>query len=117
MSDIEKIMEMAFCSREDAESALKKMGNVFEAVCLLMEAPAPKKERSEQQKFFDDTRQALAELEKNNAEVLNANRLSGLAPDETQTLPEETSLQNNCSPECQPRAQESEEQKQETDGP
>jgi len=117
MSDEEKIMEIAFCSREEAEAALKKAGNVLEALCLLMEAPAPKKERTAQQKFFDDTRNVLAEMEKKNAEILSANRLSGSAPDETQTPREETSPQNNCSPECQPPAQESTEQKQETDGP
>ena len=117
MSDVEKIMELACCSREDAERAFTKMGNVLEAVCLLMEAPLPKKERSEQQKFFDDTRNTLAELEKRNAEVLSANRFSGSVPDETQTHLEETSLQNDCSPKCQPHVQESVEQKPETDGP
>jgi hypothetical protein len=117
MSDEEKIMEMTFCSREEAEAALKKAGNVLEAVCLLMEAPPPKKERTVQQKFFDDTRNALAEIEKKCTDVLIASRPSGLAPDEKQTPHEETSLQSNCSQECQPRAQESVEQKQETDGP
>ena len=117
MSDIEKIMEMTFCSREDAESALKKMRNVFEAISLLMDAPPPIKQRTETQKFFDGIRESLAELEKKNAEVLSANRLSGSAPDATQTPHEETSPQNNCSPECQPPAQESTEQTRETDGP
>jgi hypothetical protein len=114
---VEKIMEIALCSREDAENALKKTGNDLEAVCLLMEAPKPKKERTTQQKFFDDIRESLADMEKKNVDFLNANRLAGLEQGEKQTLPEETSQQNNCSPECQPRAQESTEQKQETDGP
>jgi len=117
MSDVEKIMELALCSREDAESAFTKMGNVLEAVCLLMEAPLPKKVKTPLQKFFDDTRDSLAELEKRNAEVLNANRLAGSAPDEKQTHHEETSLQNNCSQECQPDVQESKAEKPETDGP
>ena len=117
MSDIEKIMEMTFCSREDAETALKKMGNVLEAICFLMEAPLKKKERSHQQQFFDTIRNNLAGMEQRNAEVLNANRLVGSAPDETQTHHEETSLQNNCSPECQLGVQASEVEKQETGGP
>lgn len=117
MSDVEKIMEMTFCSREDAEDAFKKMGNVLEAVCLLMEAPPPKKERTPIQKFFDDTRESLAEMEVKNAEVLNANRFSDLAPDEKQILPEETSQQNDCSQKCQLPVQESKVEKQETDGP
>lgn len=110
-------MEMTFCSREEAEAALKKAGNVLEALCLLMEAPAPKKERTLRQKFFDDARNALAEIDKKTVDALIASRPSGSAPDETQTPREETSPQNNCSPECQPRAQELVEQKQETDGP
>ena len=117
MTDIEKIMDIALCSREDAECALKKTGNALEAVCLLMEAPAPKKERTLKQKFFDNVRESLADMEKKNVDFLNANRLAGLEQGEKQNPPEETSQQNNCSPECQPRAQESTEKKPETDGP
>lgn len=117
MSDIEKLIELTFCSREDAEAAFAKTGNLQEALYLLMNAPAPKKERSQQQKFFDTIRTNLAGMEERNAEVLNANRLVGSAPDEKQTHPEETSQQKSCSPECQPDVQVSEAGKQETDGP
>jgi len=117
MSDIEKIMEMTFCSREDAETALKKMGNALEAICFLMEAPLKKKERSQQQQFFDEMRRNLAGIEERSIQSISADQLFGSAPDETQTHPEETSLQNNCSPEYQPGVQVSEAEKQETGGP
>lgn len=117
MSDIEKLMELTFCSREDAETAFAKTGNIQEALYLLMDAPPPKKERSDHQKFFDEIRTNLAGMEQRNAEVLSANRLVGSAPDEKQIPHEETSLQNNCSPECQPDVQVSEAEKQETGGP
>jgi len=117
MTDIEKIMDMTFCSREDAEAALKKMGNALEAICFLMEAPLAEKERTSKQKFFDDIRKNLAEMEIRNAEVLSASRYVAVERDEKQIPPEETSQQNNCSPECQLDAQVSTAKTQETDDP
>jgi hypothetical protein len=117
MSDIEKIMEMTFCSREDAETALKKMGNALEAICFLMEVPLKTKERTQEQKLFDEMRRNLAGIEERSIQSISADQLFGSAQDETQTHPEETSLQNDCSHKCQPDVQASEAEKQETGGP
>ena len=115
--DIKVIMDMTFCSLEEAEKALKKTANVFEAICLVMEAFPPKKEKSEHQKFFDGIRETLSVMEIKNAKILSGDRREPLELNEKKTHHEEKVQQNNCSQEYQPVSQELKEQKQEIDYP
>lgn len=120
---IETVMNMVFCTREEAIEALQKVeGNdPVEACTLLLKAPptrgAPK------EKKLDETQEFFAKLRADN-EKLIASIEAGLATSKgqrdcsssigLQALPEEKALQNNCFQECQLPVLRSEVQTQET---
>ena len=98
---IKKVMYMACCSEEDAQRCLEESKNdVFEAICLFMNAKEEKKVLDEQQTFFTETREALAEVERLCVKRLAISDQSELSElNESQTLREEKVQQNNCSEE------------------
>ena len=106
--DILKLMNLACCSRETAVSLLERTHNVFEALCLHMEAPLKDKPRTEQQKFFDDARKNLAEIERKSVSKLSGGRSEPLEPDDSKTHLEEMARRKSYSQVCLPPSPESE---------
>jgi len=110
----EKVMDLAFCSREEAIDALSKTRNdVVEAVSLLMNIPkgkdAPKpRELSEIQKFFKQTREEMLNLTESISKgfIKTSDQSEPSEHSVTQTLPEETVQQNNCPLQCHPPSPE-----------
>lgn len=98
---IEKVMDMASCSKEDAERCLNETnGDIFEAICLFMNAKEAKKVLNEEQTFFTETRKALAEVERLCVKRLAISDQSELLElNEKQNHREEMVQQNNCSQE------------------
>ena len=68
MSDIENIMKMAFYTEEVARAAFEKMGNITDAVCMILDFKpilAPKqKVMDEQQQMFKKMRVDMEKMEK-----------------------------------------------------
>jgi hypothetical protein len=112
--DILMIQKLAECSREQAEDLLKKAGNVFEALCIYIQAPLQRKERSEQQKFFDDVRQSLAEIEKKSQLGLSGGQSAPSEQVEQKIHLEEKVQQKSCSQVCLPPSPELKAEKQAT---
>ena len=107
---VQKVMDMASCSEDDAKKCLEKTnGDVFEAICLSMNAIEVEKTLDETQKFFKETRKSLAEVErlcKKRLAISDQSELSEL--DEKKNHREEKVQQNNCSNECHPLTLEQE---------
>ena len=120
---IQTVMNMIFCSREEAIDALEKVeGNdPIEACTLLLKTPetrgAPKEKKlDETQKFFANLR---AENEKLIASIesglsTSKDRRGCSSSTDLQDLPSEKALQNSCFQECQIPSLQSEAEKQET---
>ena len=107
---VQKVMDMASCSEEDAKKCLEKTnGDVFEAICLSMNAIEVEKTLDETQKFFKETRKSLAEVERLCKKRLAISDQSELLElDEKKNRREEKVQQNNCLNECHPLTLEQE---------
>ena len=81
--NIETVMNLSFCSRDEAILALQEVGNdPVEAITLLLKTPptvgAPKeKEMNELQKFFAKLRTTTEELNKSIEAELDKSKKSG----------------------------------------
>jgi hypothetical protein len=104
--NIEKVMSLACCTKDEAVELLAKSGNdVLEAVSLHMDVPvgkdAPKpRELSMIQKFFKETREEMTTLTDSISKGFISGQAESLEHSEMQTLPEETAQQSSCSPGC-----------------
>lgn len=102
--NIEKVMSLACCTKDEAVELLAKSGNdVLEAVSLHMDVPvgkdAPKpRELSMIQKFFKETREEMTTLTDSISKGFISGQAESSEHSETQTLPEEKAQQSNCSP-------------------
>ncbi len=123
---VEKVMNLAFCTEEEARVALHETdGDIVEAIDILLKVPptlaAPKqKEMDDVQKFFkklrEDTQKMNEEIEES-IKVKNLTSSNQHAASVSVDLPclhEETAPQNSCYPGCPPPSRESEVQTQET---
>lgn len=123
---VEKVMNLAFCTEEEARTALHETdGDIVEAIDILLKVPptlaAPKqKEMDDVQKFFKKMRE---DTQRMNDEIEESIKLKNLTSSsqpaasvsvDLPCLPEGTAPQNNCSPECLPPSRESAVQTQET---
>ena len=108
--NIQKVMDLGCCDRDEAIDLLIKSGNdVMEAVSLKMNIPpgrdAPKpRELSMIQKFFKDTREEMTKLTESISKGFISDQSAPSEQGETQTLPAEMAPQNNCYSECRPLA-------------
>ena len=103
------IMNMTFCSQEEALTLLEKnKGNVFESICDFFNAPLKERKLDDVQLFFKKTLEELAEVEKRSVAALtSSNRSESLELNEKKTLHEEKVQQNNYSQVCLPPSPES----------
>ena len=117
------IVEMAGCSEEDAKRVYAEVGDVAEAVDILMPKPKstadkyieklkPKPIVSEEQKWCRQVREVLKEMDDKKSTASNQPELGERS--EHCILPEEKVQQNNCFQECHLPALESGAQIQET---
>jgi hypothetical protein len=124
-ADIEMIVSLAECSREDAVAALETHKTVFESVSALLVVPATKgaplrRQRDKVQQEFDNLRKKMEDitqsiedgLQKKNPTCEGQHEF--VESVEMPCLPEETVQQKSCSLECHPPSPELEAQKQET---
>lgn len=120
---IRMIVEMAGCSEEDAKRVYAEVGDVAEAVDILMPKPKstankyieklkPKPEVSEEQKWCRQVREVLKTMDEKKSTAANQPEL--VEHSEHCILPEEKVQQNNCFQECHLPALESGAQIQET---
>jgi len=120
---IRMIVEMAGCSEEDAKRVYDQVGDVSEAVDILMPKPKsaadkyieklkPKPIVSEEQKWCRQVREVLREMDDKKSTAANQPELAERS--ENCILPEETAQQNSCFQECQLPSLQSEAQIQET---
>jgi len=106
--NVEKVMSLACCTKDEAVELLNKSGNdVIEAVSLHMNVPpgkdAPKpRDLSMIQQFFKQTREEMTRL----TESISKGFISGQAEpsehSEMQSLPEEMAQQSNCPEQYRP---------------
>lgn len=97
--EIERIMQLAFCSEEDARAAFSKTHDVVDAVDLLLVVPKkkdyPKIEKiSEDKQFFNQIRKNMENLD-NNITNLNQSDSSSQVSMHIPTLQEEP-FQRHC---------------------
>lgn len=117
---IEMVMNLSCCSREEAMIALHETdGDVVEAVSQLVKTPstlgAPKpKERTPQQKQFDEMRKQMNKLTVSIESGFTSNPRDCAVLNETQDHHEETVQQSNCSQVCPPSSPQLEAQTPET---
>ena len=106
--NIQKVMDLACCDRDEAIDLLNKSGNdVVEAVSLKMNIPpgrdAPKpRDLSMIQQFFKETREELTKLTDSISKGFISDQSAPLEHSEMQSLPEETAQQNNCPEQYRP---------------
>lgn len=103
------IMNMTFCSREEALTLLEKNnGNIFESICEYFNAPLKEKKLDEIQLFFKKARKDLAEIEKRSVAALtSSNQSESLELNEKKNHHEEMVQQNNYFQICLPPSPES----------
>ena len=125
-ADIEMIVSLVECSREDAVAALKTHKTVFESVSALMVVPVSKgaplrRGRDKIQQEFDSLRKKMEEItesietglqKKNNPTC--EDQPESVESVEMPCLPEETVQQKSCSLECHPPSPELKAETQET---
>ena len=120
---IRMIVEMAGCSEEDAKRVYNQVGDVTEAIDILMpktkttadkyiEKLKPKPIVSEEQKWCRQVREVLREMD--DKKSTSANQPELVERSEHCILREETAQQSNCFQECQLPVLQSEAQIQET---
>jgi hypothetical protein len=108
--NIQKVMDLGCCDRDEAIELLSKSGNdVLEAVSLKMNIPpgrdAPKpRDLSMIQQFFKTTRQEMTTLTNSISKGFISDQSAPSEHSETQNLPEETAQQSNCYSGCHPLA-------------
>ena len=117
------IVDLAGCSEEDAKRVYDEVGDISEAVDILMEKPVnkaneyinklkPKPEITEDQKWCHTVREVLKEMDSKRSTSLNQHGYEGQVE---RCIPrEETAQQNNCFQECLLPSLESRAQTQET---
>ena len=124
-ADIEMIVSLVECSREDAIAALKTHKTVFESVSALMVVPASKdaplrRGRDKVQQEFDNLRKKMEEITQSIEDGLQKkNSTCEDQPEfeesvEMPCLPEEKVQQKSCSLECHPPSPELKAETQET---
>ena len=117
------IVDLAACSEEDAKRVYDEVGDISEAVDILMEKPVskaneyinklkPKPEITEDQKWCQAVRELLKDMDDKRSTSLNQHGYEGQV--ERCTPHEEMAQQNNCSQECLLPSLESGAQTQET---
>lgn len=123
---IEKVMNLAFCTEEEARVALHETdGDVVDAIDILLKVPqtlaAPKQKKMDDiQQFFTklrhDTQKMNDEIEESLKikNLTSSNQRDSLQSVDLPSLHEETVQQSNYSQECQLPSLESAVQKQET---
>lgn len=120
---IQMIIELAGCSEEDAKRVYDEVGDVSEAVDLLMPKTVtkaddyinklkPKIEVTEEQKWCRTIREFLKGMDDKRS--TSVNQPEPLERSEHCILPEETAQQSSCFQECQLPSLQSEVQIQET---
>jgi len=125
MDPIRMIMELAFCSREVAETSYEEHRDIVECVDRILVTPAqigaPKQHvmSEEQQKMAEIRRIAdgvnnSIQVGLNAMKITSSNQSAGEESVDLPCLPEETAPQSNCSQECLPVSRESEAQTQGT---
>jgi hypothetical protein len=120
--DIERIMQLAFCSEEDARHAFSKTQDVVDAVDMLLEIPptkgAPKpKQLSEEQKAFTQIRKDMEKIDRANETLMKTSQHDSSFPMLSHTLglvQEEMSLHSDRILESHLPTQEEVAQKSET---
>lgn len=122
--DVEKVMNLAFCTEDEAKEALQKThGDIVDAIDMLLKVPpttgAPKKkELDEVQTFFAKMRMTTETLNDSIEQGMKKSKMSDQHDSSVSvdlpTLHEETVPQNSCSQECPPPFPELEAQIQET---
>ena len=106
--NIQKVMDLGCCDRDEAIELLNKSGNdVIEAVSLKMTVPigrdAPKpRELSMIQTFFKDTREEMTRLTESISKGFISDQSVPSEQDEMQSPPVEMAPQSNCYLECRP---------------
>ena len=117
--DVQRVMKLAFCTEEEARSALAKTHDVIDAVDMLfvvpvtLGAPKPSVLSPEQQEFAK--MRAYMEAMDKQITKLNQSDSSSLVSTHTPVLAqEEMTLRSDCTQSSQIPVQEEEEQKQET---
>ena len=123
---IEKVMNLAFCSEEEARIALHETdGDIIDAIDMLLKVEpsiaAPKQKKMDDiQQFFTKLRHDTQKMNDEIEESLKIKNLTSsgqrdsLQSVDLPSLHEETVQQSNCSQECQLPSQELTVQKQET---
>jgi hypothetical protein len=117
--DVERVMKLAFCTEEDARSALSKTHDVIDAVDMLLivpvtrGAPKPRMVSSEQQEFTR-MRQSMESLEKEITKSNQSDSSSQVLSHIPALGPEEMTLRSDCTQSSQIPVQESKEQTQGT---
>ena len=118
--NIEKVMDLGCCDRDEAIMLLNKSGNdVLEAVSLKMgtsqgrDAPKPR-QLSVIQQFFKETREQMMTLTESISKGFISDQSAPLEQGEMRNLPEETAQQSSYSQECRPLSPVSEVQIPET---
>lgn len=121
---IHMVIQLAFCSENDAKNALLKFnGDVVDAVDSLIATSktvdAPKeKSISEEQAFFVNLRKITDDINlsvmKGFERPTSSDQYDSVVSIDLPCLPEEKVPQNNCSQECLPHVPQSEVQTQET---
>ena len=120
---IQTIVDLAGCSVEDAERVYGEVGNVVEAIDILMpkgKSPAdkyieklkPTPQVTEEQKWCRSVREVLKTMDDSRSTA--ASQPEPVEHSENCTPLEETARQNSCFQECQLPSLQSEAQKQET---
>ena len=114
--DVEKVMNLAFCTEDEAKDALQKTcGDIVDAIDMLLKVPptagAPKKkELDEVQTFFAKMRVTTETLNESIEESMKKSKMSGQHDSSVSVdlpvLHEETALQNSCSQICPPPSPE-----------
>ena len=117
--DVERVMKLAFCTEEEARTALSKTHDVVDAVDMLFVVPAtlgaPKtRVLTAEQEAFAKIRADMEAMDKQITKSSQSGS-SSLASTHTPALvQEEMTLRSDCTQSSQIPVQESTEQKQET---
>lgn len=118
--EVERVMKLAFCSEEEAKSALEKAdGDVVEAISIIMDIPPPKqKELTGEQMMFAQMRKNMEAMNKSIEDGFKKSDQHDSSSQELSSihvLPlEEMTLHSDCIQNSQIPTLELEEQTQET---
>ena len=120
MDDVKKLMDMTFCSEEQARDALSQTNNLVDAMCLILDVkpvlPPKQKPMTEEQLWFKEVRTSMEKMDKNIEDGL---KKKDQLESSCQDLKDIPTLQQQSSPHSDPtrqshlEVQAEEEQKQE----